>query len=570
MPITEGSKPLKSGHNGETAMPSTAAAQSSSVRAGRSPGRFARLRQTRVASLSPTPTLVGGSGSGSGSQSQSRSRSRNRSQSTQRTPLVAGTLGLHRQQQQGQEIASGRQQRRASASQARSQSRARTLVNEGDTAADGGKSDVTNWAGSPTSASDMEKGGATATASPSQETQTPAAAAQVPRKPLAVRLLPHPLPHFLGYRRPATELHPRQQNIKPYPSLLPVLHRLPLAVESLVWTFVGSFIGIAIVQLVFARPRHFTSSTDVPPHDWAAPIIVGSFGASSVLLYAAPASPLGQPRCFVGGQTLSAVAGVAMTKLIKLAGPFYYDMQHTDTSHSLVWVAGSLATGAALIVMTVTGTLHPPGGATAVLCATNMQIERMGWRIIPVVLLSSLLMLVWSLIFMNLGRKRFPETFWAPSPPGVAAGNLSQFFIDRAQQWWQQRRRPKSMQPQPQPQQRETPMPSLNPQQDAQSGASSKTAAAPSKATGKGASDPWQDESPWIQQQQQQQPADRKGNPAGITRASSNSVIDEVDERSAATSISGGQSPHVDDDDDEDAAEPVERPSRWASASARQ
>ena len=240
---------------------------------------------------------------------------------------------------------------------------------------------------------------------------------------LVVRLLPHPIPHFLGYRRPLSQVNAKHRHIKPYPSILPFVHRIPLLVESIVWTWIGAFVGISAVSLIFARPNHFATSDDLPAHAWMSPVIIGSFGASSVLLYAAPSSPLGQPRSFVGGQFFSALTGVCVTKLFRLS--MHYNIDLTNNSASLVWLAGSVSTATALVVMMVTGTLHPPGGATALLCATNSQVERLGWKVIPVVLLSSIVMLVWSLLWMNLGRRRYPENFFAPSPVDAKGGNVS-------------------------------------------------------------------------------------------------------------------------------------------------
>lgn len=307
----------------------------------------------------------------------------------------------------------------------RSVSRARDPLRDGHRLSDAAAADDVPAVAS-TVAQDLEKGQGAAKAGSEQRQESSSSS----QSHALQRILPHPLPHFLGYRRPLSQVHPRHRHVKPHPSLLPFLHRIPLPLESLIWCMIGATVSISIVELVFARPMHFTSSIDVPPHAWAAPIIVGSFGASSVLLYATPASPLGQPRCFVGGQLLSALAGVVITKLFKLAGPQAYDLQHTDNATSLVWVAGALASGCALVIMMVTGTMHPPGGATAVLCATNAEVSRMGWKIIPVVLLSSVLMLTWSLIWMNLGRKRYPESFFQAAPATFKEGNLSAGLID--------------------------------------------------------------------------------------------------------------------------------------------
>lgn len=79
--------------------------------------------------------------------------------------------------------------------------------------------------------------------------------------------------------------------------------------------------------------------------------LIGSFGASAALLYAAPQAEFAQPRNIVFGQLIAAFMGVAAYKL--LGGN--------------VGVAAGIAVAAATIVMQVTGCLHPPAGATALI-----------------------------------------------------------------------------------------------------------------------------------------------------------------------------------------------------------
>ncbi|MCO5549686.1 hypothetical protein L7F22_003159 [Adiantum nelumboides] len=355
-------------------------------RASRSPLRFARFRQTRVASVSPTPTLVGGGG-------RSASRSRGRDQS----------------QNRGASFSNGGEMKNRSISRVRDGSRdTRTL-------ADVPESERSQNEQKPNK-DDQE--------------QPKNISSSDPKKPYYARLLPHPIPHFLGYRKPIDQINPRHRDVKPHPSIIPIIHKVPLALESVLWSFIGAFVGIAIVLLVFTRPKHFTSSSDVPPHTWASPAIIGSFGASSVLIYAVPASPLSQPRCFVGGQFLSALIGVCITKLFNLAGSPTYNIMLTDRSNSVVWVTGALATALSITLMLITGTIHPPGGATAVLCATNPEVSRLGWKVLPVVLLSSVLMLVWNLIWMNLGRRKYPNEWMIPAPATVQDGYLLKAVFD--------------------------------------------------------------------------------------------------------------------------------------------
>lgn len=279
--------------------------------------------------------------------------------------------------------------------------------------------EVQTGRGNSSQETDLEKGKPDKTAPP-----------PTPPLPLHARYLPHPIPHFFGHRGPAHALPEHKRNIKPYPPLLPFVRHLPLALETWIWAWIGAFVGLALVQITFTRWREFSSSDNVVHTAWTSPVIVGSFGASSVLIYGAVESPLGQPRPFLGGQFLSALTGVIITKLVSLSPAF--DLSRTDEPNSLVWLAGSLSVGTALAVMFMTNTVHPPGGATALLAATNQACYDLGWHYIPVVLLSSVIMLVWALLWMNLGRRRWPQWWWSPPPPPGAKPEDNKSLAKRA------------------------------------------------------------------------------------------------------------------------------------------
>jgi CBS domain-containing membrane protein len=84
----------------------------------------------------------------------------------------------------------------------------------------------------------------------------------------------------------------------------------------------------------------------------ALPFLVAPLGASAVLVFCVPASPLAQPWSVIGGDLLSAVVGLAAGHLV--GDP---------------WLAGTLAVGGAIAAMSLARCLHPPGGACALLCA---------------------------------------------------------------------------------------------------------------------------------------------------------------------------------------------------------
>lgn len=134
-------------------------------------------------------------------------------------------------------------------------------------------------------------------------------------------------------------------------------------------------------------------------------------GASAVLVYGAIEAPLAQPRALVGGHFIAALTGLCITKLFSLS-------PHFD---SLRWLAGSLSTSVALVLMQMTATTHPPAGATALLVATNDEVWALSWYYLPVILLSSMLVLAVGLLVDNIQR-RYP-VFWiehAPHPPAPA------------------------------------------------------------------------------------------------------------------------------------------------------
>ena len=82
------------------------------------------------------------------------------------------------------------------------------------------------------------------------------------------------------------------------------------------------------------------------------PWLIAPLGASAVLVFAVPASPLAQPWPVIGGNLISAMIGLGLGIFI-----------------SSPWIACSLAVGLSLWVMTYSRCLHPPGGASALLCA---------------------------------------------------------------------------------------------------------------------------------------------------------------------------------------------------------
>jgi CBS-domain-containing membrane protein len=92
-----------------------------------------------------------------------------------------------------------------------------------------------------------------------------------------------------------------------------------------------------------------------------------------------------------------------------------FDSRNHPETH---WVAASLATAIAIVAMQFTKTTHPPAGATALIPIVDEAVNRIGWYYLPVVLLSSTMVLVTALLLNNIQR-RYP-TFWWTARPIVA------------------------------------------------------------------------------------------------------------------------------------------------------
>lgn len=131
----------------------------------------------------------------------------------------------------------------------------------------------------------------------------------------------------------------------------------------------------------------------------ALPMLAAPLGASAVLLFAVPASPLAQPWSIIGGNIVSALIGVTCARLIGdplIAAP----------------AAVTLAIGA----MFTLRCLHPPGGAialTAVLGGPAVTAAGYYFILSPVAS-GSLLLLVTALAYNNVTRRPYPHPHHAP------------------------------------------------------------------------------------------------------------------------------------------------------------
>jgi len=157
----------------------------------------------------------------------------------------------------------------------------------------------------------------------------------------------------------------------------------------------GALIGILVAGLL----GHAAGQALVPGVPW----LVAPLGASAVLVFAVPSSPMAQPWAVMGGNTVSALVGIACGISLRGLG-----------SPELV---AALAVALAIALMLVLRCLHPPGGASALLMVLG-GIDNAGFALYPVLLNSAVLVAV-GIAYNNATRRPYPHLQVAPTGRAV-------------------------------------------------------------------------------------------------------------------------------------------------------
>jgi CBS-domain-containing membrane protein len=161
-----------------------------------------------------------------------------------------------------------------------------------------------------------------------------------------------------------------------------------VSLSEVIWSWVGGFIGIGVVAYI---NYNLLAGTNLL-------MLVAPLGASAVLIYGAVKSPLAQPRNFVGGHLICALIGVASYQVF----------------HSNLWFASAVAVSVAIAAMHVTKTVHPPGGATALIAVIgDKKIHDLGffYAIMPIGV-GALVLLIIALLVNNIPKTRKYPEYW--------------------------------------------------------------------------------------------------------------------------------------------------------------
>lgn len=161
--------------------------------------------------------------------------------------------------------------------------------------------------------------------------------------------------------------------------------------SKIAWSWLGAFMGIYTISIL-----NTLMEVDAVENFF----LLGSFGASAVLIYGAPQLDFSQPRNFLGGQVISALVGVSVYKYLP------YDLS----------VLSALAVSLSIVAMHFTRTMHPPGGATALIAVIGgTQVHELSYMLVlsPVLLGASVMLLIGLFVnnFSSNPKRHYPR-YW--------------------------------------------------------------------------------------------------------------------------------------------------------------
>ncbi|MBD2338682.1 HPP family protein [Calothrix sp. FACHB-156] len=144
------------------------------------------------------------------------------------------------------------------------------------------------------------------------------------------------------------------------------------------WSWCGSFIGIAATAYLSIKMN--------------SPLLMAPFGATSVLIFGIPDSPLAQPRNVIGGNFVAALVSLTILHLFG----------------SEPWAMG-MAVATAIGMMQLTATLHPPSGAVALV----VMMTKASWQfLLTPALEGSIILVLCAVVFNNLAHERTYPKYW--------------------------------------------------------------------------------------------------------------------------------------------------------------
>ncbi|CAO3633419.1 unnamed protein product [Cunninghamella blakesleeana] len=218
-------------------------------------------------------------------------------------------------------------------------------------------------------------------------------------KKVGLSSLPTIVSRFLGYRKPNHHHHTK---------------KLPTW-RICLWTFIAAWLGIAVLEIIGTYSPQLNA--------YHSPVVIASFGASAVLIYGSIDVPLAQPRNVFFGHLIGALVGVIVNKLFTEVPNNYSSWSSNAEKEIVQWVAGATAVSLAIVLMQLTVTVHPPGGATALIATVDQKVIAMGWYYIGVIAMSAVIQLIIACLINNIDRK-YPNYWWRPDTSKIVAPTM--------------------------------------------------------------------------------------------------------------------------------------------------
>ncbi|MEN9717758.1 MAG: hypothetical protein RIQ99_636 [Pseudomonadota bacterium] len=190
--------------------------------------------------------------------------------------------------------------------------------------------------------------------------------------------------------------------------------RMIPAIGRIAWLrgAVGAALAIALTGLVTQLALH---------GDPALPWLLAPLGASAVLIFVLPASPLSQPWPVFGGHLVAASVGL-LAHALPLAP----------------WLAAALAVGTAIAAMSVARCLHPPAGGTVLITAlASPAIAAAGWHfLVAPVALNVIAMLLAGIVWNRATGHSYPHHAQAVPPIANWVGHIEDADLDAVLADW--------------------------------------------------------------------------------------------------------------------------------------
>lgn len=153
-------------------------------------------------------------------------------------------------------------------------------------------------------------------------------------------------------------------------------------VRHVMWSWAGAAIAIGLIAYLAEVSQH--------------PILMAPLGASAVLAFGVPDSPLAQPRNIIGGHLLTTFVGLVFLHVIGDA-----------------WWSMALAVATAIAAMQMTRTVHPPAGANPLLV---MALGASWSFLLTPVLVGAIILAGCAILFNNLAKDRCYPVYWGMKP----------------------------------------------------------------------------------------------------------------------------------------------------------